>query len=319
MINPKKAVVIPCYKVSQKIIGVLNKIPHYVDHIIVVDDGCPEQTASVVRNNFSDPRLVLLEHKKNLGVGAAMQTGYRKALDLNCDIVVKVDGDGQMDPNLIEVLIQPIVLSDADYVKGNRFYFFDSLKTMPFARLFGNSALSFIVKSVSGYWGVMDPTNGFTAIHKTALQRLRLEKLDRGYFFETDMLYQLNTIRAVLAQVPMDSVYGNSNSSLHISKILIQFPLKLLNRLLKRLVFNYFVRDFNSASLQLILGLLFFIFGSVFGFFEWKKSYLLGTPASSGTVMLASLPIILGFQMLLSFLNFDLQNTPKTSLQKKNL
>ena len=187
---------------------------------------------------------------------------------------------------------------------------------MPALRIFGNSVLSFVNKASSGYWNLMDPTNGYTAIHKTALSYLPLEKLERRYFFESDILFRLNTIRAVVAEVPMQAKYGDEESSLKISKVLLEFPSKYLNRFLKRIFYNYFLRDFNPCSIGIVFASLFLSFSACFGGWHWIKSAFFGISAPTGTVMLAALPAILGTQFLLAAINFDITNLPKEPLQR---
>lgn len=181
-LNKKITVVIPCYKVSKQIKGVIQAIPEFVDNIIVIDDACPENSGALVKEMDIDIVQVIF-HKKNKGVGGAVISGFKKALELQSDIIIKLDGDGQMNPNDIEKLIQPLLYDSADYVKGNRFNDFKSLKSMPKIRLFGNSFLSFTIKLASGYWNIMDPTNGFCAISQYSLCKLNLDKLDNRYFF----------------------------------------------------------------------------------------------------------------------------------------
>ena len=255
-------------------------------------------------------------HEKNLGVGGAVITGYKAALREGMRIVVKVDGDGQMQPAFIPTLIQPIQERRADYTKGNRFFKLSSLRTMPVMRLVGNSVLSFVVKLCSGYWNIMDPTNGFTAIHASALKQLDLEKIDQRYFFESDILFRLGTLRAVVLDVPMDSKYGDEVSSLRIGRVMTTFPPKYCNRFVKRFFYNYFLRDFNLGSLQFVFGILFFTFGTGFGTWKYYLSVHTGVPATSGTVMLAGLPVILGFQSLWAALQFDVSHLPRNPLQR---
>jgi dolichol-phosphate mannosyltransferase len=305
------AVVIPSYKVRSSILDVLNRVGPEVGRIYVVDDACPEGSGDFVKQNCRDDRVEVIVHPKNMGVGGATVTGYKKALADGCDIVIKLDGDGQMDPSMIPMIADPLQSGIADYVKGNRFYDLGYLNPMPGIRKFGNSMLSFICKATSGYWNIMDPSNGFTAIGRTALQRLPLDKLDKGFFFESDMLFRLNTIRATVTDVPMASVYGNEKSNLSVSRILIQFPLKYLNRLLKRIFYNYFLRDFNIGSVELIMAFIFLAFGIIFGSIHWISSLETHVPATAGTVFLAGLPVILGFQSFLSFLHYDLANIPR--------
>jgi len=195
---PRVAVVIPCYRVAAQVPGVIARIGPGVAAVYAVDDACPEHTGDRLARDCSDPRVRVLRHAANQGVGGAMVTGYRAALADGADIVVKLDGDGQMDPAEIERLIAPIAQGRADYTKGNRFHELEMLRDMPRVRLFGNSMLSLVSKLASGYWDVMDPTNGFTAVHRDALALLPLDKIDRGYFFESDMLFRLYTVRAVV-------------------------------------------------------------------------------------------------------------------------
>ena len=310
----KVAVVIPCYRVRKQILSVLESIGPEVSRIYVVDDACPEKTADFVSNHRNDPRIQIIRNKVNQGVGGATLAGYLAALQENIDIIVKLDGDGQMDPAQIPNLVEQITNGDADYVKGNRFYNLESLSSMPKSRVFGNTFLSFLTKATSGYWDLMDPTNGFTAIHSEVLRLLQLDKIERRYYFESDMLFRLNTIRAVVREIPMDAKYGSEKSNMNLLQVAFDFPSKLLTRFLKRIFYNYFLRDFNACSIQLILGSLFFVAGTIFGLIEWYKSISTGEVASTGTVMLAALPVILGFQMLLSVINYDATNIPRIPL-----
>ena len=310
-------VVIPCYRVKEHILQVLAAIGPEVEKIYVVDDACPEQSGRFVESQCRDPRVEILFHDRNKGVGGAVMSGYTKALADGMEIVVKVDGDGQMDPRLIPTLVQPIVEGTADYTKGNRFFDLESLHGMPFIRIFGNTALSFIAKASSGYWELMDPTNGYTAIHRSALGRLPLRKIDQRYFFESDMLFRLNTIRAVVADVPMKAIYAEEKSSLKVSKAAYEFFGKHLVRVGKRIFYNYILRDFNVCSLELLTGLLLTALGSSFGIFHWYTSYMAGRPTQAGTVMVAALPVILGFQLLLAAISFDVTHMPHKPLQRR--
>ena len=217
------AVAIPSYKVHAHVLDVIARVPPQVERIYVVDDKCPQDSGAFVQQHCTDPRVRVIFHDENQGVGGAVVSGYRAALEDGMDIVVKVDGDGQMDPALIAHFTRPIERGRADYTKGNRFYRPESLKGMPPIRLFGNAALSFINKLSTGYWSIMDPTHGCTAIHTSVLREMPLHKLEKRYFFETDMLYHLHTMRAVVHDVPMDAVYADEESSLKVSKVLPEF------------------------------------------------------------------------------------------------
>jgi dolichol-phosphate mannosyltransferase len=265
----------------------------------------------------SDPRICLITHEHNQGVGAAVITGYQRALADGAEIIIKLDGDGQMDPARIPELVDPLVRGEADYVKGNRFFHLEGLKSMPWARLVGNAGLSFLSKLSTGYWNLFDPTNGYTAIHASLLSVLPLEKVSRRYFFESDLLFRLATLRAVVADVPMEARYADEGSCLRPLRALIEFPLLHLRNLAKRIFYNYFLRGFNMASIHLVLGLVLLGFGVFFGCWEWISAARSRAFASSGTVMLAAMPIILGTQLLLSFVTFDVANVPRDPIHRK--
>ncbi|MBK8870045.1 MAG: glycosyltransferase family 2 protein [Elusimicrobia bacterium] len=310
-------VVVPCYKVRRHILGVLQKIGQEVSRIIVVDDKCPEQTGQFVKDHCQDPRLMVLFHETNKGVGGAVMTGYRSAIELGSNVIVKIDGDGQMDPRLIQQFIQPILDGRADYTKGNRFFDFERLASMPWIRLLGNAALSFLSKLSTGYWDIYDPTNGFTAIHARVASHLPFGKMSERYFFESDILFRLGTLRAVVLDVPMDSNYGDEESHLEISKIIGEFLVKHVRNLLKRIVYNYYLRGISLASLELPLGGMLLFFGLIYGTFHWYWSVNAGIATPAGTVMLSALPILLGLQFVLAFISHDIKSVPSFSINQR--
>ena len=311
------AVVIPCYRVRKHILEVIGSIGAEIQAIYVVDDACPQQTGLHVTQECRDPRVRVLVHEINSGVGGAMITGYRQAIRDGVDVVVKLDGDGQMDPRYIPTLISPIINGIADYTKGNRFYYLEGVQQMPLARLLGNAALSFITKFSTGYWDVFDPTNGFTALHAKVAERLSFEKIDNRYFFESDMLFRLNTIRAVVMDVPIPAKYADEESNLKIISSIPEFAYKHMRNFLKRVFYNYYLRDFSIVSLELVFGIGVLLFGILVGSRSWTRSVQTGIVASSGTVMLAALPTLIGIQLLLSFLAADSGNVPKIPLHKR--
>lgn len=221
-----------------------------------------------------------------------------------------------MDPALIGPLTRPILAGEADYVKGNRFYSLYDASAMPAVRLVGNAALSFFTKLSSGYWSIFDPTNGLTAISAQVLRRVKLENVADRYFFETDMLINLGGIRAVVRDMPMQAVYGNEKSSLKLRTVAWEFFWKNVRSTFRRIVYLYFLRDFSIASINVLAGLPMLAFGVLFGGLSWVYSLETKVPATAGTVMLAVLPIILGFQMLVSFLAFDIANEPRVPLRR---
>jgi glycosyltransferase involved in cell wall biosynthesis len=307
------AVVIPAYRVCDHVLTVLQRIGSEVAKIYVVDDCCPDGSGRLVEEVSKDERVRVIFHETNLGVGGATLTGMKQAAADGADIVVKVDGDGQMDPALIPAFVGMIASGEADYTKGNRFFEPEGISEMPFTRLLGNAALSFLSKISSGYWHTFDPTNGFVAIHASLIALLPTEKISKRYFFESDMLFRLNVLRAHVVDVPMYSYYGDEVSSLKPHREVPRFAVAHMRNFGKRIVYNYFIRNFSLASLQLVIGMVSVLFGLVFGLVHWGMN----SPATAGTVMVAALPIIVGTQLLLAFLNYDIQSTPHSTLHPR--
>lgn len=311
---PEVAVVIPAFRVSRHILGVLEAIGPEVQRVYVVDDGCPEGSGDLVRSQCGDPRVQVLRHDVNQGVGAAVITGYRAALADGAEIIVKVDGDGQMDPALVADFLAPIRAGNADYTKGNRFFDLEGLEQMPRTRLIGNAVLSFMNKVSSGYWDVFDPTNGYTAIHANVLRRLPLHKVGKRYLFETDMLFRLNILRAVVWDVPMHARYGDEVSNLRISRVAGAMLWNHVRNFAKRIFYNYYLRDVSIASIELPLGILGVVAGTALGSYHWIHSAQLGVTTPAGTVMLATLPLVVGLQLLLAFVHYDIAAVPRRTL-----
>jgi glycosyltransferase involved in cell wall biosynthesis len=302
--------------VEREIQGVLQGIPKYIQHIIVVDDSSPDSTSEIVTALAKkDKRITLIRHTSNRGVGGAMVTGFRKTLDLGAQIVVKVDGDGQMDTSRMSELIMPLILGQADYTKGNRFRDFVSLQQMPLIRRVGNMGLAFLSKAATGYWNLFDPTNGFVAIRSEVLAQLPLERIDRSYYFETSMLAHLYLIGAVVRDVPMPARYQSEVSNMLIHRILFQFPPKLFSTVIKRLVLKNYIYDFNMASIYILVGFPLLAFGLTFGIDKWiEYAVQHGVTAPTGTVMLPTLSVLLGIQLLLSAVEIDLRSVPREPL-----
>jgi glycosyltransferase involved in cell wall biosynthesis len=306
----KVAVAIPAHRAETTIGEVVATLPAYVDFIVVVDDASPDGTWKVL-SNAADARLCRVRHEKNQGVGGAMRTAFGRVLESGCDVVVKVDSDGQMDPARIADLLNALVDGGYDYAKGNRFMHEESLASMPKVRLFGNLALTFLTKIASGYWQIFDPQNGFVALRVPVLARLDLGHIARDYFFENDMLIHLNIMKCRVVDVPIPARYGDERSSMKISRILLRFPARLLFRFWKRIYHRYVLREFSPAALFLFLGVPLVTWGASFGAWAWIQSFRTGVVASTGTVMLAVLPFILGFQLILQAVLLDIQSTPK--------
>jgi len=314
---PRIGVVIPSYRVTRHILEVLARIGPEVTDIFVVDDACPDCSGDLVERSCTDPRVKVLRNATNQGVGGAVLAGYRAAVDAGCQCIVKIDGDGQMDPALLPRFVGPILDGYADYAKGNRFYHIEDVIAMPRVRLFGNAVLSFITKLSSGYWNIFDPTNGYTAISAELARVLPFDKIDKRYFFESDMLFRVGLLRGMVVDIPMRAVYADEVSHLKISRILVRFLGGHLRSFTKRILYQYFLRDFSVASLELVLGLAMTTFSLVFGITEWLRNAERGEVASSGTVMLAALPAILGLQFLIAFLGYDTRSVPQQPISPR--
>ncbi len=312
-INDKSvSVVIPCYKVTKHIQKVISLIPSFVDHIICVDDRCPENSGQFIKENVSDPRLIVLFNEVNKGVGGAVMRGFQYVVDNDLsDIVVKIDGDGQMDPGLISSFLDPIVVGDADYTKGNRFYNPKDVAQMPKIRMIGNVGLGFCNKFSSGYWNVFDPTNGYLAVTSYTLSQLNFSVIHNRYFFETDMLFNLHLIKAKVVDVPMKATYADEVSNLSVGHSLLTFGFLHLRNAFRRIFFEYYLRDFTLGSIALPVGLFLLTFGFIFGLHTWITNIAYNVITPAGTVMFSVLPIILGFQLILTFLYQDMISVPQ--------
>jgi dolichol-phosphate mannosyltransferase len=310
------AVVIPCFRVRNHVLGVIASIGSEVHSIYCVDDACPDGVGDLIDAACDDPRVRVIRHSTNMGVGGAVMSGYEAAIEDGATIIVKIDGDGQMDPALLSLFIEPILRGDADYTKGNRFWDLRAITRMPLMRRIGNLGLSFMTKASSGYWDIFDPTNGYTAIHARVAERLPYRSISKRYFFETDILFRLNTIRAAVLDIPMDAKYEDEKSNLKISKVLVEFFWKHTRNGVKRIFYNYFLRDFSVASIELIAGVALTLFAVFFGGYHWVKSASVGGVTAVGTIMIATVAAISGLQFLLAFIGYDVANVPRRAIHK---
>jgi len=305
------AVVIPTFRARNSIFSVLSQIGQEVDRIYVVDDCCPEKTGELVRAECKDPRVVVVFNEINQGVGGATLAGYREAVQQGATVIVKIDSDGQMDPALIPEFVKPILLGNADYTKGNRFFNAASLQPMPPARIFGNAVLSLMTKFSTGYWNNFDPSNGYTAIHGSLVALLPVERIAKRFFFETDLLYNLGLLRAVVVDIPIMAHYGDEESNLKIKTIILPFLWAHFVRFWRRVALNYFLRDFSFASLCMVAGLPLLLFGIAYGLGNWITHSVDGTTTPTGTIMLATVSLLLGIQFLLAFFSADIATAPR--------
>ena len=316
--QPRIAAVIPCFAVSATIDRVIGAIGSEVWRIYCVDDASPDKTAqAIARLVKRDARVRMIRREKNGGVGTAVVDGILAALDDGAEIIVKIDGDGQMNPAFVPDFIRPILDGEADYVKGNRFFSLETVARMPTLRLLGNAGLPFLAKLSTGYWDLFDPTNGYIAINADVARLLPLRRLHERYFFESDLLFRLATLRARVVELPLETVYSDETSHLSELRCLLTFPVLHARNFAKRIFYNHILRGFGAASLNLIAGMFLTIFGVVFGLLQWIDSLRTDEVASAGTVMLSALPVVVGVQLLLSFLFHDVALTPSEAIHRR--
>jgi len=276
--GPKIAVVIPAHNEERLIAGTIKTIPDMVSHIIVVDDCSKDNTIGEVQAvSEHDPRVVIISHEKNQGVGGSISTGYKWARDNNVDVAVVMAGDGQMDPKDFPRVVEPVLNNVADYTKGNRLFTGEAYKKIPKVRYFGNSVLSLLTKIASGYWHVADSQTGYTAINKKALQSIDWDKMYKRYGQPNDLLVRLNVYNYRVKDVAVTPVYNiGEKSEIRIGKVIFTIPWLLFRLFLWRLKEKYIIRDFHPLVFFYFLGFFFLlvtVFLSIRLFYMW---YLVG-------------------------------------------
>lgn len=308
--NNRVAAIIPAHNCAGQIEQTVKAIPPWVKYIIVIDDFSSDNVSEIVKS-IEDDRIQLIRHKENLGVGAAFITGADRAIELEVDILVKMDGDGQMDPEQLPRLLEPVLKGRADYTKGNRFWNLSELKSMPRIRILGNMLLSFFIKMASGYWQLFDPANGYVAMTSYFYSAINRDKLDRRYFFESSMLIQAGIQRFMIEDVPIPARYGSEKSHLSLRHSLFYFPPRLIKGVARRFMWQYLLFDFTAVSVFIILGLPALLWGFIFGLVKWIHYVRIEQPAPTGTIMLSVLPIIIGIQLISQAIVIDIGNVPQ--------
>jgi glycosyltransferase involved in cell wall biosynthesis len=301
------AAVVPAFKEERHIATVIETMPDFVDHIVIVDDCSPDGTSAAAVAT-ADPRLHLIRHEVNQGVGGAIITAHRAAMDLGSDINVVMAGDAQMDPAYLPALLDQIV-EGYGFAKANRFFSGESFAGMPGHRVFGNVALSFLTKFASGYWHIFDPQNGYTAIRTEVLRRLPLDKVARRYSFENDLLIHLSILDVPVVDVPIPALYATEVSSIRLRSVVPELLSLMFRGFWRRVWWKYMVWSFSPVALLLVAGLVLLVLGLGVG--AWLLTVSVGSSSpTAGSVMLAVVPFVLGVQTLLVALQLDIQATP---------
>ena len=313
MYNKKIIIVIPCFKVKHKILNVLSKVPDWIHKVICVDDACPEETGKYIQENIKDTKIITLFNKKNLGVGGASIIGFKHAKELGAELIVKIDGDDQMDLSLLNKFIEPIILNQADFTKGNRFTKFIDYLEMPGLRKIGNITLSFFNRFSSGYWNLFDTTNGYLCFNSKIIDLLPIEKISKDYFFESDLLNWLYIIRAKVKDIPIKSIYNNEKSNINVISVLIKFPPLYFRNFLRRFFYEYCLRNPDMKFVSLTIGIFSFIFGFIYSLSVWRTG-VSDDPLPSGTVGIALVSLLVGINFISYFFVSDMKNYPKNNL-----
>lgn len=313
MYNQNIIIVIPCFRVKDKILKVLDKVPNWINKVICVDDCCPENSGKFINDNITDNKVLTLFNKKNLGVGGATIVGFLKAKELGADIIIKVDGDNQMNLDLLNNFINPIVKNEADFTKGNRFTRFTDYLEMPFFRKIGNILLSFVNRFSSGYWNIFDTTNGYLCFNAKLVDLLPLSKISKNFFFESDLLNWLYILRAKVKDIPIKSIYDNEKSNINLFSVVLKFPILYIRNFFRRFFYEYCLRNPDLNFLSFLLGLILMVTGTLYSLTVWKTG-INETPSTSGTVAISLLFILTGVNFISYFFVSDLKNYPKENL-----
>ena len=310
--NKSISVVIPVFNVGESIKNFLKQIPEYVDQIYLIDDCCPLKTGKIAEERKSDFKKVsIFYNNKNLGVGGAVKVGYQESLKNNIDIIVKIDGDNQMNPNEINKLVEPLLNGEYGYGKGNRFLMKEEIENYPIVKFYGNIFLSFMSKLSSGYWDIFDPINGYTAITKECLQKLNLDKIDNGYFFESDMLYNLYLCKFRVKDIPVKiKYYKNQIQNMSVIKESFNFLFKNISRTIRRVKIIYFNNNFTLGSFFAGMFFLNFVFTLFYGGFNYFYHYISNEFAPTGVIVISAVSLLLMFLSLMIFLILDSFNNP---------
>jgi len=304
------AALVPAYNEEKLVSRVIEGMPAFIDHIIIVDDSSQDETAKIVENS-KDKRVIFIKHAQNTGLGGAIKSAVAKAREMKVDIGVVMAGDNQMDPIYLPSLLDPICEDGYDFTKLNRFYSSEGFANMPKHRVFGSLALALLTRVASGYWHLIDPQNGYVAYGPRVLNELNFEGLNQGYALENDVLINLNILGMRIKEIPGKIIYADEKSTMNLWKIIPSFTVFLFGGFFRRIFKKYVLRGFHPIAIFMVFGSILFFGGLAFGLYHWHLSTITGVAATTGTVMLSVMPVLMGFEMLLWSLILDIQEEPK--------
>jgi glycosyltransferase involved in cell wall biosynthesis len=309
MIDGKRvAVVVPAYNEAGLLPETLAGIPDFVDCVYVVDDASTDATAEQARAaGESDPRVVLVSHDRNRGVGAAIVSGYKRAIEARIDVTCVMAADNQMDPAELPGLVEPVAAGEVDYTKANRLFSGQAWELIPHSRYLGNAVLSLLTKIASGYWHIADSQAGYTAITLPVLESLDLDRVYPRYGFPNDLLVHLNVWNARVRDVPSRPIYNvGEKSGIRLHHVVPRISWLLLRAFFWRMKEKYVIRDFHPLVFFYGLGMLLFFAGLGLGISEIVLR-ILGNVIPTATSVLIALLLIFGVQFSLFAMWFDME------------
>jgi glycosyltransferase involved in cell wall biosynthesis len=300
---------VPAFNEGPFVGDVVRTMPPFVDVIVVVDDCSTDDTAASALAP-GDPRVRLVRHERNQGLGGSLITAHRTALEENADISVVMAGDGQMDPAYLPALLDPIIGDGYDFTKGNRFFSAASFRGMPRHRIFGNIVLTFLTKAATGYWGLIDPQNGYTAMARRVQERIEWDDVARDYSFENDVIARLGMLQARILDVDIPAIYGDEVSDIRLGRVVPDLLRTIRRAFWRRFWYQHVLRGFSPVGALGIGGALLTVWGVAVG--TWVAVSSIGpAEASPATVMLAVVPLIVGVLLLLAAWIADIIMAPR--------
>lgn len=308
--DKKICVIVRAYNEERLIAKVIDKMPAFVDTILIVDDCSADRTSEIARAS-SDPRVVVLQQAVNTGAGGATVAGHTLAAEMGHDIHVVIDGDDQMDTTLMPALLDPLIDEGYGFAKANRFFSSSSFESMPRHRVFGNMVLTFLTKVSSGYWNTIDPQNGYTAMTSQTVKRIPWDRVAKRYEFENDQLIWLNIANTRIVDVPLDAIYGDEVSGIKLHRVVPRILGTLFRGFWRRMWLKNMLWSFSPVALFFLSGSVLFVFGVVVGIWDIIVAQHAPGTVTVGSWLFSVAPALLGAQLLIQSVALDIQATPK--------
>lgn len=305
-------VAVPAYNEEKLIEKTLTTMPDFVDHIVVINDCSSDKTLSIIKKlQKNNKRIAIIDNKENHGIGYSLTKGLKKAAELGCDRVAIMAGDAQMDPDQLSPMLDNMAKRSLDFIKANRFMHLEALKSMPKYRRIGNIVVTILTKFATGYYSIFDTQNGYVIYSKDVIDRMPWHLIGDRYEFENTILIGLSIIDAKIGDFPIPALYGDETSTIKLFSTTMRVLKCLMIGFWQRIYYKYILYSFHPIALFLLTGLTLFTVGIIAGIWMLVVKIITSISPTSGTVMLAVLPIILGIQLLLTALVMDVSEEKK--------